>query len=276
MKTFLTLGMVAALIISACAVHAVPTMLGPSGLFLAPSGDVTCPGEVDFAASYLGKTTSSRMLGTNAVGSAIVSDDGKDSFPLRVLYGVGGNFEVGAAVDPDGFYGSTFWNINAKYKLPWTCANSALALGALYGEANANEEVQNAVGVIPAFTTEGRNLDATEVYLSGTHGFCFGSMPTALTLDINWTELKFVNTSSEFRVQFGADMLIAKGLDLMGDVETKAKSNVDTDMLWSAGLRYLFCPSFTVEAGAANGILIGGPKTAVFVGINYAYTCLGR
>ena len=92
MKTFLTLGMVAALIFSACAVHAVPTMAGPSGLFLAPSGDVACPGELDLAATYLGKTTSSRTLGNNASGSAIVSVNGKDSFPMRVLYGAGCNF----------------------------------------------------------------------------------------------------------------------------------------------------------------------------------------
>ena len=131
------------------------------------------------------------------------------------------------------------------------------------------------MGIAPILS-QGHTLDATEVYLSGTHGFCFGSMPTAVTLDVNWAQLKYVNTSSEFRVQFGADVLIAKGLDLMGDVQTKAKSNLDTDMLWSAGLRYLFCPSFTVEAGAANGILFGGNDTALFVGINYMYNTAAR
>ena len=130
MKKLLTLGMVTALLLAACAVYAVPTLVGPTGTFNAPSGTIACPGELDLAVAYMGQTYSG----------------GDSSWPLRVLYGVGGNFEIGAAYDVNGIDKEGIWYLNAKYLIPYKYCDTGFVICALYGESgtiNVNVEDQN-------------------------------------------------------------------------------------------------------------------------------------
>ncbi len=52
MKWLLTLGVAALLLAGACAARAYPTLAGPSGLLIVPTGYVTCCGELDLAVDY--------------------------------------------------------------------------------------------------------------------------------------------------------------------------------------------------------------------------------
>jgi len=273
MKKLFVLGMAAAMLAAACAAYAVPTLAGPTGLFNAPTGYVACPGELDLAVDYLSKTETSFVIEDPVLGRERVVSEGHTSWPIRVLYGIGSGFEVGAAYDANGFAGKGFWDINAKYQLPWNWYNSAIAIGALYGQADTND-----VLVVDEFGNV-FTLDNTtkywEVYLAGTHCFNVETLPIAVTLGVNWAQLEAIDKHSGWRVQLGADATVAKGFDILADVQSKT-SRIDDDPLWSAGVRYLFCPALTVEAGVDNGILFGGRKAAFFIGANYAFNLASK
>ncbi len=165
MKQLLTLGMVAALFLAACAVKAYPTLSGPTGLIQAPTALTLAPGAIDIAGDYVWqKDTNSDV-------------NRKDSWPIRLNYGVMNGLEVGATYAADQFEDKSFWDVNVKYAIPYNCYGVIPAIGVLYGES----------GTMP----EGdKKLKATEVYLVGTDKLNMGACPISLTAGVNWTELK--------------------------------------------------------------------------------------
>jgi len=273
MKKMLVLGMAAVMLVAACAANAVPTLWGPTGLFNAPTGYVACPGELDLAVDYVSKTDNTVVIDDPVLGRENVTIQGKSSWPIRVLYGVGSGFEIGAAYVANGVLDKGLWNVNAKYQLPWNWYNSAIAIGAAYGQADTKD-----IAIVDEFGnvfTVDRTSKFWNVYLSGTHCFNVETLPIALTLGVDWRQLEIVNKNSGWNVFFGADATVAKGFDILADVASK-NNRIDDEVRWSAGVRYLFCPALTLEAGVDNGVVLGGRKAAFFVGANYAFNLASK
>jgi hypothetical protein len=245
MKKLLTLGMAAALLALACAAHAYPTLAGSTGLIQAPTAMVAAPGTFDIAADYV----------------ASKNDDlnQKDSFPIRAQFGVGGGLEVGAGYDDNAFDGKGFWDVNAKYKLPYNFSGIQTAVGASYGQTST----------LPDWG--GTDLKVTQVYLVGTDHFNVG-IPLGVTLGVNWTQFELADKNSGWRIQLGASAMIFKGLALVGDVQSIAKANdFNEKNLWSLGARYMCTPALSAEVGVTNGMYVGLAKRGnLFVGVNYA------
>jgi len=255
MKQLLTLGMVAALLAFACAAHAYPTLSGSTGLIQAPTAKVLAPGTLDVAADYVASKNSPNKTQ-------------KDSFPIRAQYGVMNGLEVGAIYDGNAFNGKGFWDVNAKYKLPYDFSGIQTAVGALYGQAKSLPD-WGQDGVTPT------DLKATQVYLACSDKFEVG-IPLGVTLGVNWTELERSQAKqSGLRIQLGADAVVYKGLAIVGDVQSIAKNmsigSMPQTSLWSIGARCAFMPELTAEVGVTNGMFIGYTKKAnLFVGLNYA------
>jgi hypothetical protein len=245
MKKLLTLGMAAALLASACAVHAYPTLTGFTGLIQAPTAHTIGSGMFDVALDYYATKD-------NDTGA-------KDSIPVRALYGVAKGLEVGFAYDSKAYGDNNFWDVNAKYMLPYNFSGIKTAVGALYGQANTDPKAK-----------------VTEVYLVGTDDLNLSDLPIALTLGVNWAQIEAGDKNSGFRVQGGIDAKLMKGLSAVADLQSR-KSNLDDKNLWSAGLRYMVMPALSVEAGVSNGLLFGlTGKSHLFVGGNYAFGLNGK
>lgn len=111
MKKLLSLGVVAVLLVSACAAYAVPTVFGPTGGFQVPTTDIA-----------------------EGVQLSVDRFEGESTqYPnSRVLVGVMEDLEVGAYYKQD--QNTRAWNVNAKYALPFFTEYADLAVGAVYGE----------------------------------------------------------------------------------------------------------------------------------------------
>jgi len=248
MKKILTLGMVAALLAFACAAHAYPTLAGPTGLIQAPTAMVVAPGSFDLAVDY--DASKNKETFEN------------DSYPLRAQFGVGGGLEIGGGYDVSAFDGKGFWNVNAKYQLPYSFCGMTTAVGALYGEARD----------IPVWGGGTTEIKATQVYFAGTNHFdCI--IPLSVTLGVNWTQLEENNKQSGVRAQIGVEAKVFQDLALVGDIQSSAKNmNPYQKNLWSAGARYAFTPELKAEAGVTNGLFNGMSSRAnFFVGMNLAF-----
>lgn len=95
MKQLIVLGIAVAL---ACAVQAYPTLTGPTGLATLPTAAVAPAGQLQLAADYYDTEIESTI-------------------PVRVLYGIGDNFEIGATYVSFELNG---WGINGKWLTPLT------------------------------------------------------------------------------------------------------------------------------------------------------------
>jgi len=251
MKQLLTLGMVAALLAFACAAHAYPNLSGSTGYIQAPTASVIAPGSFGIAADY--------------VGSKDDNNNQKDSYPIRLQYGVMNALEVGFGYDGNAFDGKSLWNINAKYKLPYEFSGIQTAVGASYGQTPT----------LPDWG--GKELKATQLYVAGTDKFNVG-IPLGVTLGVNWTQLQNVNKNSGWRIQLGADAEVYKNTWILADLQSIAKMGDMTGHmtgqknLWSLGARYAFTQDLSAEAGVTNGMYIGETKKAnFFVGVDYVF-----
>jgi len=243
MKKLFVLGMAVVMLAAACAAYAYPTFTGPTGLVNAPTAEVAPAGQLDLAVDYFASKN-------DETGD-------KNSWPVRVLYGAGSGFEVGAAYDVNGIAGKSLWDVNAKYKTTFCPAGIDLAIGAIYGQANTDPDT----------------LRATQAYLAGTK--CFNLvLPIALTIGANWTQLEQLDAVSGWHGFIGADVTLMKQLDLVADYQTINK-HLDGKSLWSACLRYCVTPALAVQAGVNNGLFVGTSKSRYFVGANYAFNLAG-
>jgi hypothetical protein len=277
MKKLLILGMAAAFIASACAVHAYPSFLGPTGLYNVPTAYVTCCGELDLAADYIATkkrdVTIQKNFADDIDETLLATVQTKSSWPLRATYGFAKNFEGGFAYDPDAVFGKGVWDVNAKYQIPVNiCQNTAFAIGALYGQSGSVNTPFNFVDeekIIP----ESHKLTDTQVYLAGTGTFCLQKVPVAVTGGVAWNQFKFVNKNSSAVGFLGVDIGLTKGLDLLGDVSTRQKIDEVTDnkTLWAAGLRYMYCPQWSFEAGVTSGPFVASNASTFFVGVDYSF-----
>jgi len=244
MKKLFILGIVAAL---ACAAYAYPTLTGPTGYTNLPTATVAPAGDLILAADYYNNKD-------------IV---GKTTYPVRLLYGIGGNWEVGAAYISSEENG---WDLNAKYKIPVDFAGFALGAGAQYLR----------------YSRSGESLTFEQAYLAGTREFtkASASMPGfSGTLGLNWTQAKFTGESSESAIRFyaGLEAAFTNKLALSAEYQTKS-DKLDDKALWSIAARYPFTPALSAQVGFTNNFfgLDGADKNKIFVGVDYAFNTAAK
>ena len=154
MKKLLILGIAAAI---ACAAYAYPTLKGPSGLVLFPDATVVPAGQLQVAADWW------------------YFESGEDAtIPLRVLYGIGDQFEIGAAYTTMESSSQKVIGLNAKYVLPASLGDAAWAVGATY---LMPDEGDNLLGLTLSGTkafAENFSGTATLVWQEDTTDLAFG------------------------------------------------------------------------------------------------------
>ena len=113
MKKLFILGFAAAL---ACAAYAYPTLVtGQTGLITVPTAAVAPAGQFQVAMDW---------FYTFADDDAII--------PIRVLYGINNQFEIGASFLTAEGSDSDAFGINAKYVLPFALGDADWAVGAAF------------------------------------------------------------------------------------------------------------------------------------------------
>lgn len=287
MKKVLTLG----LTIAACAVaaYAYPTLAGPTGYGVLPTADVVGAGVLNIAADYYD------------------SDD--STVPIRVVYGIADNFELGASYrsgdqnvfsatefdGPDSYTESIrisdMWGINGKWATGLTPLGFDWSLGAQYLQGDLN--------AFSSLTLEGdtfsEELDfgdysATQLYFVGTRNFTdmFACPPDTIvrgTIGVNWTKIDadvddlFEEEIGEisfdedaFRFFLGLDATFSNKFMLAAEYQTK-DSDIEDDALYGITARYAFNEALAGQLGYTNEIggVLGGPDGNFFVGLNYGF-----
>lgn len=248
--TFLRgLGAFVGIMATAAIASAYPTLLGQTGTGVLPSAAVAPAGQVQVAADFYN------------------TDD--NAFPLRALYGVAPNFEIGAGYwlqDVNDENANT-WDINAKYATPVRVLGFDWSLAALFANTDEN--------ALPLVATD--NITGTQITWVGDRVIPLGGNDARLkgTLGINWTRIDFgADDGNAIRGFIGADFALANRLGLVGDIQTESDSLGDTDPLFSVALRYAATKGLGAQVGftnaAVNG-LVGGNDSNFFAGLNLSF-----
>jgi hypothetical protein len=238
MKQLLILGMIAAFACSAFAAY--PTLAGPTGLATIPTAAIAPAGQLVLAADWY-------------------NTDPDSIIPIRLVYGIGENFEVGALYSL--LSDANTWGINAKYKLPVTLGPAGVALGAQYFDnSDVDEKVIQVYGAATMALAE-----ATDT-MPGFSG----------TLGVNWTQDDFLGSTEDgFRFNVGVEAAFANTLDLAAEYQTK-NDDFGEDAIWSIVARYPFTEALSGEIGYTNAGLLNQPvfgdnEHNFFAGIAYAF-----
>jgi len=255
MNKTLLVGMTAVLLIFAGAVSAYPTLAGPSGNGVLPTAVVTPGGQFNLAADLYNTSNSDA--------------DVKDSYPIRVLYGINDSFEIGGGYNllQAGGMDANTWNINAKYQIMATEGSFGLALGARY----ARSDVKAADAI----------LKTTNVYLAGTVPLTqseTGSASVNATFGVNWenadgTVSGVSGSNSALRPFVSLDATFGNQLQLSGDYQIK-NDDLDSKALYAITARYMFNDSFGGEIGYTNADVTGMSgvdDSHFFAGINLMF-----
>lgn len=264
MKKMLVLGLAAGLLAIAGAAFAYPTLAGPSGLVSLPNAEVVKSGLFDVAVDYY--NTKENTTFVDDLGNTFTVE-GKNSWPIRALYGFDNTFEIGAAYDADAIVGKGFWNLNAKWKTPLKFGGWDWALGALYGQSSS-------VHVL----TESSKFTASQVYFAGTGCLPLGEGAPAIytTVGVNWTQVKFFGDKNDgIRFYLGADAMVAPKINILAEYQTKL-NDLDVEAMWGAALRYAITPALSAQVGVSNGPIVGAGKSKFFVGVEYAFGLSGE
>lgn len=253
MKKMLILGIAAAMALAATSAYAYSSLAGMTGNGVLPTAAVAPAGTWNVAVDYY----NSKKVD---IGGATV--DAKASFPIRVLYGVMDNLEVGAGYTSWKFAGQSAntWNVNAKYVLPFDgLAGFALAAGARYGSTDVK--------------AAGKNLNITDLYLAGTRSFDLSGFALDTTVGVNWEKQSDLADADGFRFFLGLGTTLVNKLSLAAEFQTK-DSDLDSKALWSVVARYPFTDMFSGEVGYSNYFnngFAGNGKSNFFVGVNATF-----
>jgi len=240
MKQLLILGMIATLACSAFAAY--PTLAGPTGLVTLADAGIAPAGQLLLAADFY-------------------NTDPDSTIPLRVVYGIGESFEVGAlyALQSD----ANAWGINAKYKLPVALGPAGIAVGAQYFKSSDLEETAEQVYAVGTMTL----AEASDT-MPGFSG----------SLGVNWTkdkiDLPFGIDDNAFRFYLGLDAAFANKLSVAAEYQTKS-DKFEGDALWSIVARYPFTEALTGQIGLTDAFgpipLFGTSDQNIFAGIAYSF-----
>jgi hypothetical protein len=234
MKKLLSLGIAAALMAIATAAYAYPTLYGPTGLAVTPTAAIQPMGQFNIAVDY-------------------ANTDPDETIPVRVLYGIGESFEVGATYFEAE---DNAWDINGKWLTPLTLGGFDWALGAVYVDMDAGS-AQNLYFTGTRALTEG---DDTMPALAGTIG-----------LDYIKTDPDAANGTSKVRIMAGLDAMFANNICASLEYRTEG-SGIDAEAGKTIAVRYAFTDALSGQLGFSNTFgLIAGDDMELFAGVNYAF-----
>ncbi len=234
MKKLLILGIATALMAVACAAYAYPTFSGPTGLVFVPDTKVVATGSLDAALDFW-------------------STKPDNTFPLRATYGAYENVEVGAMFAADSNNNS--WDLNAKYKLPWTWQSIDFAATGLIGK-NAGKAWDGDL-----FLMAERALLPADGWVPGVRGLLGLDLPKVGGGDV------------KLRGDFALEAAFPYGIT--GALEYATKTTYDAKALLSGVVRYAmpWVPGLNVQAGVTDG---HGPDYKFFIGADYAFPVMGK
>jgi len=255
MNTRFTLALSVTLMTLAGAVFAYPTLAGPTGLAVLPTAEVITAGHWQLAADYYNTQDSATGV--------------RDTVPIRLLYGIAPNWEVGVdgwIAKVNGANADTYGG-NLKYQTPLRLAGFDLAIGVI------DQVTKKAAD-------EGFSKDANtfEAYLAGTRELIkptAGMLGVNATLGVNWTKLDAGMEKGEgYRFAGGIEVKPFKTLSIAAELQTKRAQVGDDKALAAVTARYMLNTNLQVEAGYTNagfnyGGLTGTPDHNFFAGLAF-------
>ena len=240
MRNALIEGIIAVMLLAAAAADAYPTLSGPTGMSVIPTGRVPSTG-MQIAGDWA-------KLGAGA------------SIPFRALVTVGRGVEVGGLYDPfdDKAPFTDAWGLNAKMAFVKVFGGDS-ALGAQFRrEYNAGGRTTEFTQGYFAWTTD---FDAEKIDYSNVE----------LTLGTNWTRVAPTGAAREYalRAFAGAIIYFSRDIELLGEYQSKNTRIGDLDPTTSVSIRYHFNPEVSAQFGLTNSLgLLGAANHELFGGIN--------
>lgn len=234
-----------------------PALTGPSGLVATPTAWVTPTGGFTFAADY--------YFTQEAVGVV------QDTIPLRVLYGIAPNTEVGIGgwISRAGGQDATALQANVKYLTPLHPLGANIAVGAIFAGSRATAS--------PAFTDR---AETWHLYLVGTHE-CLpggdGRIGVTGTLGVNWTGIEAgAFDGSGFRGTAGVKVMLPNRLTIVAEAQAARSELGDAKPLTSIALRYPITEELKGEIGYTNASFAAAGLTHaedhnIFAGLTYRW-----
>lgn len=250
MRIFRFCGLAAALALAVSAM-AYPTLSGPTGQAVIPTG-YTAGSGFTVAADWQDLEE----------GSAI---------PLRVLFGLGSNAELGAAytifddatldgVDDGGVELDNAWNVNGKFAVGRFLGGQG-ALGAQWSTFDTN--VDFGVDFLQAYFAWTGCFDPTGI----------GRPNTSLTWGVNWTQADpdVGDTSDAFRFFAGVGFGLTDKLALLAEYQTEDEDVFDTDPISAITARYWLSRTTGLQVGYTNALggMIGTDNHNLFAGLTF-------
>jgi len=225
MKKLLVLGMVLAFACAAFATY--PTLTGPTGLISVPTAAVAPAGQFSAAMDWW-----------------YVFGDDDAIIPIRVLYGINDQLEIGAnfvtAESGDNSFG-----VNAKFVLPFTAGDAAWAVGANFFDPEDGDSVF------------GASLSATKAFnetFNGTASLMWSEDGNGFIADIDGL------ASGDFALGLGMEATLDSGLVLVGEYV-----NFLPGAELNAAARYPLTEALTAQVGFTFN------TSSPFIGASYAF-----
>ena len=263
MKKTLVLGVAIAALSIGLAALAYPTLNGPTGQAVIPTGNVGAPG-ITLAGDW----------------QKLESGEG---VPFRFLYAFGPSFEIGALYDP---FGSSAQITDARFggvqlDKAWA-ANVKFALTKfLGGDTAIGGQFRRETMIVPpgAVPPSARfDTDYTQGYLSWTDRMPYNYGPAtnfALTLGTNWTQVAPPSSSgfgsaNAFRGFGGLALTVSKDIAIEGDYQTGTGTLGDTKPIIAGTVRWGISPHMVLEAGTTNAEGLRGTNDQnIFLGLDF-------
>ncbi|MHB9130897.1 MAG: hypothetical protein ACYDBB_07375 [Armatimonadota bacterium] len=250
MKTTLTLVMTAVLFTLATTAFAYPTLTGPTGLVALPNGEVVQAGQVQLTADFY--------------NTQDTSFDMKDTVPIRLLYGIAPNLEVGIDASLTKAFGddANSFGANIKYQTPFALFGAPITAGAIYAQT------QNPLGPDDITTWQAYLVHTRELLSAGPFGL-------KGTVGVNWTNLDTgLSEDDAIRAIAGAEFSIDK-LAFVAEIQSAKTELGDAKPLTSFAVRYPFTATLMGQIGytnaGVNNSLSAADEHNIFAGLSYTW-----
>ncbi|HEX2950705.1 MAG TPA: hypothetical protein VHV83_14250 [Armatimonadota bacterium] len=254
MRSLQFLAVTMCLLTTACIALAYPTLAGYTGTGVLPTALVPPAGQWDVAADF---------YNTENSGATGLLETSANSYPIRTVYGVSKNFEVGAgyAFSEVGEDDANTWNVNAKYQFaenfgfPWS-------IGARFAQTDLSAS-DTTVNTFNAYLVGSRifpRKDPAQPLIIGSFG-------------LNWTTQDADDTNDAFRVFGSASATFCNGLELAADVQAQS-DDFDSDPLYSLVARYPLSNTTTMQVGFTNAnptFVSSQSEGNFFAGLNLSF-----
>ena len=224
MNTLRICGLLAALALAVSAM-AIPTLMGPTGQAVIPTADVAGSGLT--------------------VAADFQNFDVGNGIPVRALFGIGQNLEVGA----------TYMLFDEDTDLDNAiAANLKFAFGNILGG-------RPAVGAqfMRLEDIDGDTADIIQAYLAWTHNMMLGeddAQALAITLGANWTQIdaEGEETIDDTRFFGGIDLALSERLSVLVDYQTESSDLLDDRAMTAISARVALNRMLSMQVGTTNAL----------------------